>query len=156
MCRIAVSLWQYRPNVAHFGVPCGALWLHSEAVYDCSCFSVLTRMVSDAFLAILAFCGACFLCCIFHGLGVLAAGHRCPALCTALGDRAERYPFSPRAICVSLVGLMYLIHVLIVVHRYVRLYWYVPHRRVASAISATFQALLGTLRRPLAPQRGVA
>jgi hypothetical protein len=85
MCRIAASPRRYWPHFGHFGAPCGALWLHSEALYDCFLCSVLTMMVSDALLAMLAVCGVFCLCCFSHGLGVLSAGRRRPAFCTAFG-----------------------------------------------------------------------
>ncbi len=87
---------------------------------------------------------------------MLSAGRRRVLLGTLCDDRTERCQRRPLAVCVSLNGLMYLIDILIAGSLYARLYWYVSHRRIASAISATFRALGGTLRRPLAPQRGVA
>jgi hypothetical protein len=66
------------------------------------------------------------------------------------GGRAERH-LLPRPVArFSLVGLMALIDIIIVGSVYARLYWYVPHRRIASAISATLRALGGTVLRPRA------
>ncbi len=112
-------------------------------------------MVSDAFLDIVALCSVCFLCCISTGrtcnLSVVVALH------SALlwGGRAERYSLPRPTVRVSLVGVVHLIDILIVGYLYARLNRHVPHRRIASAVSAIFLALWGTLRRPLAPQRGV-
>ena len=156
MCHIAASPRRYRPRFGYLGVPCGTLWLHNEAVHDCYFFSVLTMMMSYVFLAIVAVCIVFCLCCFSHGLGVLSAGRRRPAFCTALGGRAERYLLGSPTVCISLVGLMCLIDIILVRFVYLRLYWHVPHRCIASAISATFRALWGTLRHPLAPQRGGA
>ncbi len=113
-------------------------------------------MVSYALLAIVEVFGILLCREIFHGHSVLSAGRRRPAFCTLWGGRAERYLPSPPAVCFSLVCMMYLINIIIVVHQYVRLYWHVPHCRIASAISATFRALGGALRRLLAPPRGGA
>ena len=83
----------------HLGVPCGALWLYSEALHDCSFYSVLTRMVSDALLAIVAICGVFCLCCIFHGQSVLSAGRRRLhfALLRAVGQSATSFADPSRA-----------------------------------------------------------
>jgi hypothetical protein len=90
---------------------------------------------------------------IFHGQGVISAGRRRMLLGTLCDDRAERCQRRPLAVCVSLVGLMYLIDILIAGSLYARLYWYVSHRRISAPISAIFRALWGTLRRPLTPPR---
>ncbi len=70
--------------------------------------------------------------------------------------RAERRLLHRAAACFSLVGMMPLIDIIIVGYSYVRFYWYVPHRRIASTTSATYQAHGGTLRRPRTAHRGSA
>jgi hypothetical protein len=107
-------------------------------------------MVPDAFLGIMAICGVFYLCCIFHGQSALSAGRQRPAFCFVVVAQSVIRP----AVCFSLVGLMYRIDILIVGYWHVCLYGYVPHRCIASAILAAFRAPLGTLRRPLARQRG--
>jgi hypothetical protein len=153
------TCWSLTNRVFHLAAlsgtsgPCGALWLHGDTVYDCSFFSVLTRMVSYAVLAVVAVCGV-FLChAILHEQSVPPAGRRRLHFALLWGGRAERYLLHRAAVCFSLVGLMPLIDISIVGHQSACLYWYVPHRRIASAISATFRALRATLRHPLAPRR---
>ncbi len=113
-------------------------------------------MVLDAFLAIVAVCGVFSLCCIFHGQSVHSAGRLRLHFALLWGGRAERHLLHRPALCLSLVCMMPLIDIAVVRSVYARLYLYVPHRRIASAISATFLALWGTLRRPLTLQRGGA
>jgi hypothetical protein len=93
----------------------------------------------------------CFLCVVFSTgmscfLPVVGALH----FALVWGGRAERH-LLPRPVArFNLVCLMALIDIIIVRSVYARLYWYVPHRRIASAISATLRALWCTLLRPRA------
>ena len=114
-------------------------------------------MVSYAVLAVVAVCGV-FLChAILHEQSVPPAGRRRLHFALLWGGRAERYLRHRAAVCFSLVGLMPLIDISIVGHqskRFLLVCVASPHRD--STTSATFRALWGTLRRPLAPQRSVA
>ncbi len=114
-------------------------------------------MVSDAFLAIVAVCGV-FLCrAMLREQSELSASRRRLHFALLWGGRAERHLLFRPAVCFSLVGLMALIDIIIVVHKYVRLYRYVPHRRIRPRrYRPRFGHRWGTLRRPLAPQRGIA